>query len=84
MEDNVWGCGGSHTAAVHLRSKLPNFAVQSHSSYVKLLLSMGGLIRKHRTLREATLIGTFNFACFSLFWTVFGFHVNGAPFHYSS
>jgi predicted MFS family arabinose efflux permease len=67
-----------------LRSRLPSFAVQSRSSYAKLLLSMGGLIRKHRTLREATLIGSFNFACFSLFWTIFGFHVNGAPFHYSS
>lgn len=67
-----------------LRNRLPHFTVNKTTSYGNLLLSMGGLIRQHRTLREAMIIVACNFAVFSLFWTVFGFHASGAPFHYSS
>ncbi|QAY68587.1 MFS transporter [Paenibacillus protaetiae] len=67
-----------------LKDKLPNSKPSGVLPYGKLLFSMGSLIRKHRTLREGTLIGAINFATFSLFWTVLGFHLGAEPYHYTS
>lgn len=63
---------------------LPETKPESNSSYIGLLQSMGRLIRKYSVLREASLIGTFMFGGFSVFWTSLAFYLEGAPYHYSS
>ena len=63
---------------------LPETRPEATSSYTELLKSMGELVRKYSTLREASLIGACMFGGFSVFWTSLAFFLEGPPYHYSS
>jgi predicted MFS family arabinose efflux permease len=63
---------------------LPVTKPEADSSYLELLKSLGELVRKYSTLREASLIGAFMFGSFSVFWTSLAFFLEGPPYHYSS
>ena len=63
---------------------VPKTKPENNSSYTDLLKSMGNLIRRYSTLREASLIGACMFGGFSVFWTSLAFFLEGEPYHYSS
>lgn len=63
---------------------LPETKPEVTSTYTELLASMGRLVRKYATLREASLIGACMFGGFSVFWTSLVFYLEGPPYHYSS
>ena len=63
---------------------IPGTKPENNSPYTDLLKSMGRLIRKYSTLREASLIGACMFGGFSVFWTSLAFFLEGEPYHYSS
>ncbi|MFD5020333.1 MFS transporter [Paenibacillus sp. NPDC058367] len=63
---------------------IPKTKPENNSSYTDLLKSMGNLIRRYSTLREASLIGACMFGGFSVFWTSLAFFLEGEPYHYSS
>ncbi|KTD86589.1 MFS transporter [Paenibacillus etheri] len=63
---------------------IPKTKPENNSSYTDLLKSMGNLILKYSTLREASLIGACMFGGFSVFWTSLAFFLEGEPYHYSS
>lgn len=63
---------------------LPETKPETTASYSDLLRSIGQLVRKYSTLREASLIGACMFAAFSVFWTSLAFFLEGPPYHYSS
>lgn len=63
---------------------IPGTKPENKSPYTDLLKSMGRLIRKYSTLREASLIGACMFGGFSVFWTSLAFFLEGEPYHYSS
>ncbi|WP_405174205.1 MFS transporter [Paenibacillus sp. FSL H8-0261] len=63
---------------------IPKTKPENNSSYTDLLKSMGSLIRRYSTLREASLIGACMFGGFSVFWTSLAFFLEGEPYHYSS
>ncbi|KAA1180994.1 MFS transporter [Paenibacillus sp. B2(2019)] len=63
---------------------IPKTKPENNSSYSDLLKSMGNLIRRYSTLREASLIGACMFGGFSVFWTSLAFFLEGEPYHYSS
>ncbi|MFC4812022.1 MFS transporter [Paenibacillus sp. GCM10023250] len=69
---------------VLLRVKLPTNRPSAELRYGQLLASMGGLVKRHATLRESALIGAANFAAFSVFWTALAFYIEGPPYGYSS
>ncbi|MBY3621857.1 MFS transporter [Acinetobacter sp. CUI P1] len=63
---------------------IPKTKPENNSTYTDLLKSMGNLIRRYSTLREASLIGACMFGGFSVFWTSLAFFLEGEPYHYSS
>ncbi|MBW4080559.1 MFS transporter [Paenibacillus sp. S150] len=63
---------------------LPETKPETSASYTDLLKSMGVLVRKYSTLREASLIGACMFGAFSVFWTSLAFFLEGPPYGYSS
>ncbi|CAH1056909.1 MFS transporter [Paenibacillus pseudetheri] len=63
---------------------IPKKKPENNSSYTDLLKSMGNLIGRYSTLREASLIGACMFGGFSVFWTSLAFFLEGEPYHYSS
>jgi predicted MFS family arabinose efflux permease len=66
-----------------LRAFLPRTpAAASGLSYIRLLKSMGELIRAEPVLRDSALLGAMTFAAFSAFWTCLAFHLAGPPFYY--
>lgn len=72
------------TLSLLLRKVLPVARPETTASYGQLLASLGSLVRKYATLREASLIGACMFGAFSVFWTSLAFFLEGAPYHYSS
>lgn len=70
--------------SVVLYRLLPETRPETSATYSELLQSIGHLVRKYSTLREASLIGACMFAAFSVFWTSLAFFLEGAPYHYSS
>ncbi|MCR8630512.1 MFS transporter [Paenibacillus radicis (ex Xue et al. 2023)] len=70
--------------AAILRLYLPKSYPESKITYRQLMLSIGQLIIKHRTLREASLIAAMLFGSFSAFWTTLVFYIEGAPYNYGS
>lgn len=55
--------------SVLIRLFFPESRPSSNISYLELLKSIPGLVKKERTLREAALNGFFMFGSFSAFWT---------------
>ncbi|MBY9079299.1 MFS transporter [Paenibacillus sp. HN-1] len=72
------------TLSLLLRRVLPVAKPETTATYGQLLGSLGSLVRKYATLREASLIGACMFGSFSVFWTSLAFFLEGAPYHYSS
>lgn len=62
---------------------LPNAPIKFKGSYVSLLKSTLHLIKEHKTLRQAALLGSFTFGIFCSFWTTLTFHLSGEPFNYT-
>jgi predicted MFS family arabinose efflux permease len=70
--------------AALIRTQLPVSVPELQLSWAALVRSATGLIRAHRGLREAALIGSLGFAAFSAFWTTLIFRLQAPPFHYGS
>ncbi|MBU2961841.1 MFS transporter [Citreicella sp. C3M06] len=68
---------------VLLRMNLPDNKPKVSLSYPALIVSMFGLLRKHRLLRESALTGALWFAAFNALWATLAIHVTGEPFDYS-
>lgn len=63
---------------------LPDIAPTAPLGFRELFRSLLGLVREEPRLRESALVGAFVFAAFMVFWTSLSFHLEGAPFHYST
>ena len=70
--------------AALLRTQLPRSEPQVDLSWAALVRSAAALVRRHHTLREASLQGALFFAGFSAFWTTLAFRLESPPFHYGS
>jgi predicted MFS family arabinose efflux permease len=68
--------------ALLLRTRLPPVPPQQQLSWIALIRSIGQLIRDHRSLREASLLGAAFFCAFSAFWTTLVFLLQTPPYHY--
>ncbi|MCC9043991.1 MFS transporter [Myroides sp. M-43] len=62
---------------------LPNAPIKFKGSYISLLKSTLCLVKEHKTLRQAALLGSFTFGIFCSFWTTLTFHLSGKPFNYT-
>ncbi|AJA70015.1 MULTISPECIES: MFS transporter [Myroides] len=62
---------------------LPNAPIKFKGSYIQLLQSTLRLVKEHKTLRQAALLGSLTFGIFCSFWTTLTFHLSGAPFNYT-
>lgn len=73
---------GMVVLALLLARLLPSGPAASDLPYPALIRSMGGLIRRHRVLREAAFTGAMVFGSFSAFWTTLAFRLEAPPFDY--
>lgn len=88
----IWGwrtlfgfaSGLSLVMAVVMYRALPDIAPSAPLRFRELLGSLLGLVREEPRLRESALVGAFIFAAFMVFWTSLSFHLEGAPFFYST
>jgi predicted MFS family arabinose efflux permease len=67
-----------------LKLYLPNVAPKFKGNYFNLLKSTLTLIKEHRVLRQACLLGSFTFGVFCSFWTTLTFHLSTAPLNYQT
>jgi predicted MFS family arabinose efflux permease len=67
-----------------LKWQLPVSRPDIKLSYGSLIRSIGVLIARQRTLREAALLGACLFGSFSVFWTSLTFHLEQPSFHLGS
>jgi predicted MFS family arabinose efflux permease len=67
-----------------LKLYLPNVAPKFKGNYFDLLKSTLSLIKEHRVLRHACLLGSFTFGVFCSFWTTLTFHLSTAPLNYQT
>lgn len=56
----------------------PNF----NGNYFKLIASIGSLIKRHKKLRQAMMIGALHFGAFSAFWATLIFLMESPQFNY--
>ncbi|REG83214.1 MFS transporter [Marinomonas pollencensis] len=63
---------------------LPNNKPANSLPYLKLIASMGGLIKQHKVLRQSALIGALWFAAFNAMWATLALHVSQPPFNYDA
>ncbi|TXR54963.1 MFS transporter [Reinekea thalattae] len=63
---------------------LPKNKPTSSLPYPQLLGSMLMLLKKHRTLRDAAIVGGLWFAAFNALWATLAIHVGESPFHYNA
>lgn len=56
----------------------PNF----NGNYFKLIASIGSLIKRHKKLRQAMMIGALHFGAFSAFWATLIFLMESSQFNY--
>ncbi len=70
--------------AVGARFVLPRSEPEHALSYGALLRSLGHLVRKHPTLREASFIGAMEFGAFSAFWSTLAFFLARPPYRFGS
>jgi predicted MFS family arabinose efflux permease len=68
--------------ALLLRVRLPECPPQHRLTWVQLIRSIGDLVKKYATLREAALLGATLFCAFSAFWTTLVFLLQAPPYHY--
>ncbi len=70
--------------AIVLARALPEVAPTAQLRFRDLMRSMWNLTKEEPVLRESSLIGGLVFATFMAFWTSISFHLEGAPFHYTT
>ncbi len=70
------------TLAAALYRTLPTLPPQYQGTYISLLGSMRGLVRRHSELAWISVVGAVQFAAFSLIWTTFAFHLATMPGNY--
>lgn len=70
--------------AIVLRVALPVSPPGVSLSWAKLMRSVAGLAREHRTLRESALIAGLLFFTFTALWTTLVFLVRTPPYHYGT
>jgi predicted MFS family arabinose efflux permease len=68
------------TIAVLLKLYLPDVKHKFTGSYVGLLKSTLQLVKQHKVLRQAALLGAFTFGIFCSFWTTVTFYLSGPAF----
>jgi predicted MFS family arabinose efflux permease len=68
--------------AVVLHARLPRNLPEQTLSWLELMRSIFGLVRKHADLRESAFIGATLFCAFSVFWTTLVFFLQIPPYHY--
>lgn len=68
--------------AAALWTAIPAERPRPRLTYGSLLASTVKVMRDEAVLRRRSLLGLFNFAAFSIFWTTLTFHLTAAPFHY--
>lgn len=66
--------------AVALHRRLPRDAPAAPLPYLALLASLGTLVRRHRELRTAALLGAAGMGAFSVLWTTLAFQLAGPAF----
>ncbi len=69
---------------VVLAARLPPSRPTTRLSYPALLRSLGGLLRRERALRRASLIQASLFGAFSAFWSTLALMLEGPPYHLGS
>jgi len=70
--------------AALVRTRLPKDEPELSLSWLQLMQSTWGLVRRHATLRESALIGSLCFAAFSAFWTTLVFYLQSPAYGYGS
>lgn len=73
--------GSMAILAAVVRLGLPANRPESSPSYLALLASLPGLLRKLPALQEAALSGALLFAAFSVFWSTLVFRLEALPSH---
>ena len=68
--------------AVLLYRAIPPLAPKTHAAYPALIASVGGVVRRERTLRWTMMLGATAFASFTMFWTSLTFRLSAPPFSY--
>lgn len=63
---------------------LPHNEPSNTQSYLKLITSMGGLLKQHKVLRQSALIGALWFAAFNAMWATLALHASKPPFSYDA
>ena len=68
--------------AALLYRAIPPLAPKTHVRYPALIASVGGVVRRERTLRWTMVLGATGFASFTMFWTSLTFRLSAPPFSY--
>ncbi|GAB3480509.1 MFS transporter [Marinomonas epiphytica] len=63
---------------------LPSQQAVGSMPYKALVLSMLGLLKRYKVLRQSALAGAFWFASFNALWATLALHLAQAPFHFSA
>ena len=69
--------------AVLLARVLPPLPARARVSYGRLLRSVFGAVREHRTVQVTLMISASVFGVFTMFWTALTFLLSAPPFSYS-
>lgn len=77
-------CGIAVLFAIVLERTLPDVPPTAELQLRDLMGSLWSLVKEEPELRQSALIGGMMFATFLGFWTSISFHLEGAPFHYST
>lgn len=80
----IFAGGMNVTLALATQWALPASAPSFHGSYKQLLQSLGSLVRDHKIVREAAVMGGLLFGSFSAFWTTLTFLLESDPFNYAA
>jgi predicted MFS family arabinose efflux permease len=80
-----WIAAGMMLAlAIVIRAELPVSRPDHAIAWTDLMRSLGGLFRKHATVREAALLAFLMFFSFSALWTTLVFLLRTPPYHYGT
>ncbi|MFI6374413.1 MFS transporter [Streptomyces sp. NPDC050546] len=69
--------------AALLHRAIPSLPPQARMPYPALIASVGGVVRRERTVRWTLALGATAFASFTMFWTSLTFLLSAPPFSYS-
>lgn len=69
--------------AILLARAIPHLPARAPVSYGRLLASVFGAVREHRTVQVIVMIGAATFAVFTMFWSGLTFLLSSPPFSYS-